>query len=129
MYELELLKKGRDAALAVHSERRKASMRRFTRLLSFYQVGQEGDKLDEKIAKRRRRKSFIKPNLKKKKRKNRKVHLGDKDDTAGTMAKHDNAYMPGRKNRVDSFFAIDNKLTSVSEVERIRGYGRHHGET
>ena len=120
MYELELLKKGRDAALAVHSERRKASMRRFTRLLSFYQVGQEGDKLDEKIAKRRRRKSFIKPNLKKKKRKNRKVHLGDKDDTAGTMAKHDNAYRPGRKNRVDSFFAIDNKLTSVSEVDSSR---------
>ena len=87
-------------------------MRRYTRLMSFYQVGKDDGVLDEKIANRRRRKSLIRPDLKRKKK---KVHLGDKYDTVGTMAKNDRKYMPGRKMRVDSFFAIDKKLAPFPE--------------
>ena len=104
MYSLAVYNEGKEAALAVQRQRRRNS-RRYTKLLSFYQVGKEDGILDQKIANRRMRKSFIKPHLKRK----NKVQLGDKDDTAGSL-ENDRKYMPGRKMRVDSFFATNTKL-------------------
>ena len=109
IYSLAVYNKGKDTALAVQRQRRRNS-RRYTKILSFYQGGKEDGTLDQKIAHRRMRKSLIKPHLKRK----NKVQLGDKDDSVGSL-ENCRKYMPGRKMRVDSFFATNTKLAPFPE--------------